>query len=224
MLKKLLQLYNGQFMDDCKFISFRFNHINIVSDMVRDVWHLEDSIKNKILLKSLCNAYVCHILSKSNYRYLLYKNNKPVSFLCARIEKNKLYFRYFYLFLCFLNLFIAEMFKHGRSIIKYQLGYNKMLEELYKKAGRQYDAELILFMTFSGYQNSGYGRQLINKFNKDFKDNGLKNIYLYTDNYCDYKMYERAGCKLVCKDSKNFIFTTDEFFQEIYLYEYVIKE
>lgn len=210
-------------MNDCSSIPFRFYHINTVSDMVRDVWHLENSIKSRVLLKALCISYICHILSKSNYTYLLYKNNKPVSFLSARIEKNKLSHRYFYLTLCFISLFVAVLFKYGRSIVKYQLGYNKMLEDLYKKSGRKYDAELVLFMTYSDYQNSGYGRQLINKFNNDFKSIGLKNIYLYTDNYCDYEMYERAGCRLVCKDGKDFIFTTDKFFQEIYLYEYVIR-
>ena len=210
-------------MENIKIIPFNITLLSTLADMVRDAWHLEKSIKNKFLLKMACTAYSAHIISKSNYIHFLKSGSNIVSFLAARKENRHIYLRYFYLLICFIAVFFMLFFKYGRSLLKYQLGYNKMLEDLYKKAGKKYDAEMVLFITYTKHQNKGYGKKLVEKFNIDMKKENIKTIYLFTDNYCDYEMYERAGCRRVCDMGKEFLFTDDVFYQEIYLYEYKIK-
>lgn len=203
----------------------RFNLHNVfqTANLVGIVWNLDKEIKSRLLYYASCTAYVCHILYKTNYRRIIKENNKLISFLAANVYGKSNYFKYLYLFLCFISIFIMLFYKDGRSLLKYQLGYNKMLEDLYKKAGKKYDAEMVLFITYTKHQNKGYGKKLVEKFNIDMKKENIKTIYLFTDNYCDYEMYERAGCRRVCDMGKEFLFTDDVFYQEIYLYEYEIK-
>lgn len=203
----------------------RFNLHNVfqTANLVGIVWNLDKEIKSRLLYYASCTAYVCHILYKTNYRRIIKENNKLISFLAANVYGKSNYFKYLYLFLCFISIFIMLFYKDGRSLLKYQLGYNKMLEDLYKKTGKKYDAEMVLFITYTKHQNKGYGKKLVEKFNIDMKKENIKTIYLFTDNYCDYEMYERAGCRRVCDMGKEFLFTDDVFYQEIYLYEYEIK-
>lgn len=203
----------------------RFNLHNVfqTANLVGIVWNLDKEIKSRLLYYASCTAYACHILYKTNYRRIIKENNKLISFLAANVYGKSNYFKYLYLFLCFISIFIMLFYKDGRSLLKYQLGYNKMLEDLYKKAGKKYDAEMVLFITYTKHQNKGYGKKLVEKFNIDMKKENIKTIYLFTDNYCDYEMYERAGCRRVCDMGKEFLFTDDVFYQEIYLYEYEIK-
>lgn len=203
----------------------RFNLHNVfqTANLVGIVWNLDKEIKSRLLYYASCTAYVCHILYKTNYRRIIKENNKLISFLAANEYGRSSIFKYFYLILCFISIFFMLFYKDGRSLLKYQLGYNKMLEDLYKKAGKKYDAEMVLFITYTKHQNKGYGKKLVEKFNIDMKKENIKTIYLFTDNYCDYEMYERAGCRRVCDMGKEFLFTDDVFYQEIYLYEYEIK-
>ena len=203
----------------------RFNLHNVfqTANLVGIVWNLDKEIKSRLLYYASCTAYVCHILYKTNYRRIIKENNKLISFLAANEYGRSSIFKYFYLILCFISIFFMLFYKYGRSLLKYQLGYNKMLEDLYKKAGKKYDAEMVLFITYTKHQNKGYGKKLVEKFNIDMKKENIKTIYLFTDNYCDYEMYERAGCRRVCDMGKEFLFTDDVFYQEIYLYEYEIK-
>lgn len=200
-----------------------FSNLFKLSNLVGIVWNLDKEIKSRLLYYASCTAYVCHILYKTNYRRIIKENNKLISFLAANEYGRSSIFKYFYLILCFISIFFMLFYKDGRSLLKYQLGYNKMLEDLYKKAGKKYDAEMVLFITYTKHQNKGYGKKLVEKFNIDMKKENIKTIYLFTDNYCDYEMYERAGCRRVCDMGKEFLFTDDVFYQEIYLYEYEIK-
>lgn len=200
-----------------------FSNLFKLSNLVGIVWNLDKEIKSRLLYYASCTAYVCHILYKTNYRRIIKENNKLISFLAANEYGRSSIFKYFYLILCFISIFFMLFFKYGRSLLKYQLGYNKMLEDLYKKAGKKYDAEMVLFITYTKHQNKGYGKKLVEKFNIDMKKENIKTIYLFTDNYCNYEMYERVGCRRVCDMGKEFLFTDDVFYQEIYLYEYEIK-
>lgn len=211
-------------MKNVSFLPFKIFHLFILADMVRDAWHLEESIKSRFLLKMSCLAYSAHIISKSNYYYFLKSDNEIVSFLAARNEYKPRYFRFLYLFISFMSIFCMLFYKYGRRLLKYQLGYNKMLDELYEKAGKKYDAEMVLFITYTKYQSQGYGKKLVNKFNSDMKKKNIDMVYLFTDNYCDYEMYEKAGCHRVCEKGQEFLFTDDLFYQEVYLYEYEINK
>ena len=146
-----------------------FSNLFKLSNLIGIVWNLDKEIKSRLLYYASCTAYVCHILYKTNYRRIIKENNKLISFLAAIEYGRSSIFKYFYLILCFISIFFMLFFKYGRSLLKYQLGYNKMLEDLYKKAGKKYDAEMVLFITYTKHQNKGYGKKLVEKFNIDMK-------------------------------------------------------
>ena len=65
---------------------------------------------------------------------------------------------------------------------------------------------------------------ILNEFHSFMKDQNKCNIYLFTDNYCDYSMYDRAGCIIKNKKVREFYFLAGKrFTQELYLYDYKIN-
>ena len=202
---------------------FTFLHIIKLANLVGITWNLEKEIKSRVLYFSSCLAYAFHILYKSNYRRVICEQSKLISFLAGR-EENKKPLNIIYLILCFLSIFVMIFYNDGRSILKYQLGYNKTLKLMAKENNKKYDAELVLFITHPEYQGKGYGKTLLNDFHTYMKSRNKGSIYLFTDNYCDYAMYDRAGCTKLNEKVREFYFLAGEkFIQELYLYDYKIN-
>lgn len=203
---------------------YSFSNLFKLSNLVGIVWNLDKEIKSRILYYASCTAYVCHILYKTNYRRIIKENNQLISFLAANEYGRSSFFKYFYLLLCFISIFIMIFYKDGRSILKYQLAYNRLLDKMKDESDNKYNAELMLFITHPSYQGKGYGKALLNDFHTYMKEKNKLNIYLFTDNYCDYEMYEKAGCLKVNERERDFYFLAGEkFHQALYMYAYKIN-
>lgn len=203
---------------------YSFSNLFKLSNLVGIVWNLDKEIKSRILYYASCTAYVCHILYKTNYRRIIKENNQLISFLAANEYGRSSFFKYFYLLLCFISIFIMIFYKDGRSILKYQLAYNRLLDKMKDESDNKYNAELMLFITHPSYQGKGYGKALLHDFHTYMKEKNKLNIYLFTDNYCDYEMYEKAGCLKVNERERDFYFLAGEkFHQALYMYAYKIN-
>lgn len=203
---------------------YSFSNLFKLSNLVGIVWNLDKEIKSRILYYASCTAYVCHILYKTNYRRIIKENNQLISFLAANEYGRSSFFKYFYLLLCFISIFIMIFYKDGRSILKYQLAYNRLLDKMKDESDKKYNAELMLFITHPSYQGKGYGKALLNDFHTYMKEKNKLNIYLFTDNYCDYEMYEKAGCLKVNERERDFyVLTGEKFHQALYMYAYKIN-
>ena len=207
------------------FVSkYRIKYIFSLANLIGITWNLDKEIKSRVLYFASCLAYAFHILYKTNYRRIICEKNTLISFLASRDESKKNPLNIIYLLFCFLSIFVMIFYKDGRSILKYQLGYNKTLDLMVKENNQKYDAELVLFITHPEYQGKGYGKSMLNKFHSFMKEQNKCNIYLFTDNYCDYSMYDRAGCIRKNKKVREFYFLASErFTQELYLYDYKIN-
>ena len=128
-----------------------FSNLFKLSNLVGIVWNLDKEIKSRLLYYASCTAYVCHILYKTNYRRIIKENNKLISFLAANEYGRSSIFKYFYLILCFISIFFMLFFKYGRSLLKYQLAYNKLLDKMKDESNNKYDAELVLFISLSRF-------------------------------------------------------------------------
>ena len=203
---------------------FIFLYIIKLADLVGITWNLDKEIKSRVLYYASCLAYSFHILYKTNYRLVIYEHNKLISFLASRDESIKNPLNIIYLLLCFLSIFVMIFYKDGRSILKYQLGYNRTLDLMVKETSQKYDAELVLFITHPKYQGKGYGKSMLNEFHNFMKEQNKCNIYLFTDNYCDYSMYDKAGCIRKNEKVREFYFLAGKrFTQKLYLYDYKIN-
>lgn len=203
---------------------FKFSNIFSLANLVGITWNLDKEIKSRVLYYASCLAYSFHILYKTNYRRIICEKNTLISFLASRDESKKNPLNIIYLLFCFLSIFVMIFYKDGRSILKYQLGYNKILDLMVKENNQKYDAELVLFITHPAYQGKGYGKSLLNEFHNFMKEQNKCNIYLFTDNYCDYSMYDRAGCIRKNEKVREFYFLAGKrFTQVLYLYDYKIN-
>ena len=210
-------------MEHCIY-KFKFLYFLKLANLVGITWNLDKEIKSRVLYYASCLAYSFHILYKTNYRRVIFEHKKLISFLASREESKKNPLNIIYLLLCFLSIFVMILYKDGRSILKYQLGYNKTLDLMRNENNQKYNAELVLFITHPEYQGKGYGKSLLNEFHNFMKEQNKCNIYLFTDNYCDYSMYDRAGCIRKNEKVREFYFLAGKrFTQKLYLYDYKIN-
>ena len=148
---------------------YNFSNLFKLSNLVVIVWNFGNEIKGSLLYYLSCKAYVCRILYKANYRKIIKENNQLISFLEANEYGRSSIFKYFYLILCFISIFIMIFYKDGRSILKYQLAYNKLLDKMKDEGNNKYDAELVLFIIQPLYQGKGYIKALLNDFHTYMK-------------------------------------------------------
>ena len=81
----------------------------------------------------------------------------------------------------------------GRRGIKITLITDKVNKQLLKPYKKSVKNELILFIVDEKYQGCGIGSTLEKMFCKELKDNGINNLYLFTDTYSNYTYYEHRG-------------------------------
>ena len=207
-------------MEDYAIRNFRFKDTFKTAKAVSDAWNLETEIKNKYVLKFTCLAYLYFMLAKSNYVKLLFENNKIAAVLLARNDHKTNWFKIFNLIFMLIFSFFLVLTKDGRNLFNYQLEYNRVLDILMTKNNKEYDGEAVLLFSLPEYKGKGYGSILLNGY-KDYMNNlGFFNLYLITDDYCNYKYYDKIGYKLVGTEGDNFNFINMDFFQNLYIYEF----
>lgn len=67
--------------------------------------------------------------------------------------------------------------------------------ELYSGCGKGFDGELVLLIVSEEARGMGLGRLLFEKAADEFRSRGAEEIFLYTDDDCDFGFYDRMGAK-----------------------------
>ena len=96
----------------------------------------------------------------------------------------------------------------------------QIYKELMKKANKDFDGVLTLFVVSEECQGLGIGKKLLSYFFEYEKQNDVKNIYVYTDSKCNYKFYDSQGFIKLNKGTFNVKTINNHFDLDIFLYEY----
>ena len=191
------------------------NDLPFLTDIVIKVWGFDDilSEKNAKLIAEL-NLY--SFLNTATFTKAALKDKIPVGFLIGKITNSKLNNIYENK----IKEIKSKMSKNIEGIVSL-LVYKKIKSinnNLYKRANKNYDAELSFFAVSKDYQGVGIGKALFEEFNNYLKENNINNLYLYTDTYCNYKFYEHFGMHKI-KEKHFSIPFTKKFDIDFYLYD-----
>lgn len=165
-----------------KYENKDFNEINI---MTESFW--KDEFKMSKTLQSFIYKFlVKYYLYDNDMTYVYEENNNVVAFMLAhQNNENNRAMNYF-------NDNVIKLSENDQFFAKKYLEYieynHKMVKEIMP------DDSIYLGLIAS--QKKGAGKELINHLIDYSKNNNLGEIYLWTDETCNYKYYEKMGFNL----------------------------
>ena len=96
------------------------------------------------------------------------------------------------------------------SFIKRQLYKSKEIKDLNalkeyeenywyipKEMENSFDGEMSMLIVDDNIKGKGIGKKLLNEIFRLAKNDGMKNIFILSDESCNYRFYEHMGCKKV---------------------------
>lgn len=93
---------------------------------------------------------------------------------------------------------------------------------LFERAGKTFDAELVLFATSSKARGLGVGTKLLHRFCVFLKNSGAQNLCLYTDSFCNYGYYDHIGYRRLAETEGILGIEPDGKPSRFFLYEHVL--
>ena len=187
--------------------------------IIGETWGFSRRCKNKKVAGLLEKAYWASLLTQENFARVALINGKPVGVVLARREgKGKRNFAMnfrglFYMFRLAVN---AE----GRSNLKIFRELNQQNRRMFKEQGEKFDSELIYLNIMRNKKGKGLGNQLWEDTKNYIKNSGGKNFFFFTDTTCDYKFYEKKGCRRIAASEKILDIGGQRKHLEMYLYKY----
>lgn len=187
--------------------------------IIGETWGFSRRCKDKKVAGLLEKAYWASLLTQENFARVALINGKPVGVVLARREgKGKRNFAMnfrglFYMFRLAVN---AE----GRSNLKIFRELNQQNRRMFKEQGEKFDGELIYLNIMRNKKGKGLGNQLWEDTKNHIKNSGGKNFFFFTDTTCDYKFYEKKGCRRIAASEKILDIGGQRKHLEMYLYKY----
>ncbi len=165
-----------------KYENKDFNEINI---MTKNFW--KDEFKMSQKLQSFIYKFlVKYYLYDNDMTYVYEENDNIVAFLLAhKNDEVNTAINYY-------NRNVINLSENDRINAKKYLEYieynHKMIKEIMPNNA--------IYLGLIASQKKGCGRKLINHLINYSKNNNLGDIYLWTDETCNYKYYEKMGFNL----------------------------
>ena len=187
--------------------------------IIGETWGFSRRCKDKKVAGLLEKAYWASLLTQENFARVALINGKPVGVVLARREgKGKRNFAMnfrglFYMFRLAVN---AE----GRSNLKIFRELNQQNRRMFKEQGEKFDGELIYLNIMRNKKGKGLGNQRWEDTKNYIKNSGGKNFFFFTDTTCDYKFYEKKGCRRIAASEKILDIGGQRKHLEMYLYKY----
>lgn len=186
-------------MDQIDYRKVREEDYTKVEELIRKTWGSKSNHPRQIE-RALRKVNLYHYLSEQNYSCVAVKNGDVVGIILGRCDHlpylpNKL--KYFIPLL--VNRAKLALSRRGRRILRNNLAEARVDHQLLRSAKKEFDGELVLFVTDTSVQRHGIGTTLLRQFYQFMEQNNSKNIYLFTDTTCNYGYYQKKGYRQIAE-------------------------
>lgn len=167
-------------------------HKQIV-DMLYNEWDLGKK-NSKAKGKTCAWIYWFEVLNEAE-QVIIEKDDDKVIGVCGYSKWNskKYSIRKKYYGILKNILIHSPLIKNKQALYKYNDNYNYLPKEL----ENYFDGEITILIVDKCYRNKKIGKKLLTEiFELANKDN-MRNIQILSDESCNYKFYEKLGCKKV---------------------------
>lgn len=165
-----------------------------VMEMIDNAWHLDKYADNRRSKAHMLHAFMRAVLMMKNYDQVAEMDGKVVGLLFGKVPKLKGFLKnavhvpaalFHALCLCFG--------KAERNVLAHMQNVQTIYAQLRRKTGIRFDAELEFFVVHERSRGYGVGKKLLENYLAFCGNHGVKNLYLYTDDNCNFGFYDHNG-------------------------------
>lgn len=184
-----------------------------ICELIDNAWNFSKYIDNEKCKAHCINAFMRGAIINQNYTEVAEEDGKIIGLIFGKIPKLKGFWKnYSYIPSAIYHGIAAYSNKQNRPMVKSFVSLQETYGVLLKESGIDFDGELEFFIVHSSAQGKGIGKTLWANYKNYCKKNGVKRIYVFTDENCnfgfyDYNKFERIGSKPVtfnCSKSVTF--------------------
>ncbi len=208
-------------MNDILFREVNKHDYNDLKVLINDAWHFEKYTNNPNSVKHILNANMHTALLTQNYTQVAELNGEVVGFLYGRVDgrsiplKNLTHLPY----ILFHGACLLLKSRHERNLVRGFFNLIKVYTKLLQNTKSEYDGELVFFVVSSKCRGKGIGKQLLNNYLDYCRQNSVKNIYVYTDENCNYGFYDFNGFTPKGRLPVSFDLHSGEFTFDVFIYD-----
>ena len=163
--------------------------------------------------------YLLGILQESE-KIIKYKDGKKLIGFCGYSKNSSTKYKLRKKFYKFIKnrLYKSKSIKNLKAFKEYESNYNYTPEELKK----HFDGEVSILIVDRDYRGQKIGEKLLLDVFELAKKDNMKNLQILTDESCNYKFYEKLGCKKVYEtivENKEIGQLGNEYTEKAFIYE-----
>ena len=186
-------------MDQIDYRKVREADYTKVEELIRKTWGSKKNHSAQIE-RALRKVNLYHYLSEQNFSCVAVRKGEVVGIILGRSEHlpylpNKLK----YLLPLLWNKAKLALSRRGRRILRNHTAEAQADRQLLRSAKKQFDGELVLFVTDRSVQRHGIGTALLRRFYQFMEQNNSRNLYLFTDTTCNFGFYQRKGYRRIAE-------------------------
>ncbi|MFW5779930.1 MAG: GNAT family N-acetyltransferase [Bacillota bacterium] len=165
-----------------------------ITQLIDDAWNFDNYIKNKKCKYHCIRAFMLGTILGQNYTQVAEMDNEVVGLIFGKVPKLKGFVKNFrHIPAALYHGYMCYRYKEDRNMIKSFQGLLKVYKELLNKSGEEFGGELEFFIVHSKARGKSIGKTLWQNYKKFCKENGVKKIYVYTDDKCNFGFYDHNG-------------------------------
>ncbi|EEK75916.1 GNAT family N-acetyltransferase [Bacillus cereus] len=207
-------------MNTVKYRSLVKEDYEPIKHLIGEAFGFNEFITDKNFLNSVLNFYLHSCILGSSFSKVAEKDNKVIGVILGDSEKDKNRLKSVHNNFSFayntLKLFMTN--KENREFLKSFIKVKKTYKELIQGKEDRFQGCIQLFIVSEESRGLGVGKTLMNYLFEYMKTEDVTSLYLYTDNNCNYRFYDKQNFKRVTE--KEIAFESIEENLNIFLYRY----
>ncbi len=164
-----------------------------LADIIRRTWNY-DSLASAKTAKRLGKVYLYSCLINQTSAKVAVMDGEPVGIIMGKNNRNyRRSFRYsFKQALAIISLYSC---REGRQVSRIFQRVNGIDQKLLQMCEKTYAGEIAFFAVDPNQRGQGIGKQMFRSMTEQLRNEGVDEIYLFTDTTCNYGFYEHQGMK-----------------------------
>lgn len=207
-------------MNTVKYRSLVKEDYEPIKHLIGEAFRFNQFITDKKFLNSILNVYLHSCILESSFSKVAEKDNKIIGVILGDSEKDKNRLKRFHNTFSFafntLKLFMTN--KENREFLKTFIKVQKTYKELIQGKEEQFQGCIQLFIVSEESRGLGVGKHLLNHLFQYMTKEEITSLYLYTDNACNYRFYDKQNFKRIQEKAVNFGPKEEDF--NVFLYRY----
>ena len=194
-----------------------------IKELIGEAFGFSELIKDKKFLDVLLNSYLQSCILSSSFSKIAEKDNKIIGIILGNAKKDKNRLRKFHnISSSTYSIFkLMLLNRENKKILKEFSNLQKVYKEIIQGKSDDFQGSIELFIVSKESRGLGVGKTLVSHLSNYMRDMDVNNLYLYTDNRCNYGFYDSQNFKRL--NQKDLYFDSLKERLSVFLYGYELS-